>query len=92
MTSVNQTFQYLCARLKNMGYKGDSYSVRDIKRFLNMNSKDPNYKKAVEHLNALVELSYQKTAFVPSTRDKRPSDMLRSSSLVSGHSTAKYIK
>ena len=93
MATSQQTYEYLCARLKNMNYDGDFSDLREIKKFLKKNSSDPNYEKAVGHLNILMDASYQKSSFTPSARAKRANEMLRSSSsLVSGHSTAKYIK
>ena len=91
MATDSQTFDYLCARLKNMGYKGDLSDIREIKRFLKVNSNDPNYEKAILHLNTLLQNSYNKTAFKKSSRPMRAVDSLRSqSSLYSTKDMRKY--
>jgi len=93
MASDHQTYEYLCSRLKNMNYKGDLKNLREIKRFLKNNSSDPNYEKALLHLNTLMQSSYNKTAYTKSARPKRANEMLRASStLFSAYSTGKYIK
>jgi hypothetical protein len=76
-----------------MGYCGDFHDLREIKRFLKNNSSDPNYDRALFHLNTLMQSSYNKTAFTKSARPRRANEMLRASStLISAHSTGKYIK
>jgi len=70
--SAGQRIKYFCDTLRKMGYKDDLDDVREVKRFMAMNSSHRLYPKAVLHWNEIINGRY--------IYKEKPGDRLRSAS------------
>lgn len=70
--SVSQRVQYLNDTLRKMGFKGSLDDIREVKRFMAVNSNHKLYPKAVLHWNEIINGKY--------VYKENPGDRLRSDS------------